>query len=1278
MGDILTYHVDAARTGHKPNFPFSPVGGTWRRYAEIEIGAPVRASPLFLSQFTFAAGPHIGETHDVVIIAAADNRVFAYSETFLLAGSGASQLWVQQGLGPASPRGGSNPAQSPPGVSNIPSPVGISGTPVIDRTNGVVYVMAFVGPSGSEVFKLYALDLNTGTVVDQAQLVDAGASNRPTFDATQQDQRGGLNLVNGWIYAIFADFQYDDRGNYHGWLIACSQANLTQQLFFSVTSPNTIGGGAWGPGGAAAAPDNSVYVSTGNAVGPNYDPGDRPKANDFFEGVVHVNVTGAPALQLVDYYQPTWARAMNDVDQDFGGSSPIVLPPIGGKTFVITTAKDGNIYLLDKTLPGFGGELWTSKNNGGPFSGESKCAPAYFHDPVGGGDFVYVVGSGSPGLVAFKVDAANNKLVSVWQSSMGFGDAPGSPFIISEPTTNHALVWVVDGDVQNDDKINRNPVLRAWDALIGTLVFHSDAVPGNAIAVNNPNFAPIVGGGQSVLVGTLSSVVCYANVPPSLSLIIIQSTFGQNEVDMGLPGVSSFPTSGYVQLDGFRPSDIGPLNNPNVHPTFTISLAPGLPGAVATGINAMNMTASFVGPVLPLDPSLPDAPQGFLFPFTVTFDNDNGFTAMRAAGMTSTEVTLTADLPILSLSLSGSGQVQLTTGEDPRFVNVNPKNLTQFPTWLSFDLRFFKVAVKPGQTVTQYGANIAVADDAPNFITTALGNFSGADFDALPQDETTTKIEYQQHDNAGNLVFNFAVARVRLAGKNAGTAKQVRVFFRLFNAQSTASSFDTGTTYKTYSDGAPFGHKVPLLGIEDGEYRTIPCFATKREILVDPTKSMTDQFDPVNAHDLQTVAGVETDYFFGCWLDVNQPLQRVLPISVPSINPDRGPWTGVPLHSLQEAFLSAPHQCLIAEINFDQTPVPPGANTGNSDKLAQRNIAWIDGPNPGITASRLMPHPVQIRPTTLNAKNPDELFILWGKTPKGSEAQIYLPSLSAAEIVRLANRRYCDHPLSVIDAHTIGCPTGIATLVPLPADAHLAAGLLTIGLPTSVRKGDAYTVTVRQLSDARGAAPRPPPRIAAGTRASSAQAVRAVSTAGVAPVTTPIQWRRAVGSFQFNLMISHKEELLYSEERLLALLRWMELKMPKTKSWYPVLVRYIDQIAGRVKGFGGNPGGIQPSPTGTVPRPGGHGAPHSGQHHHEEHGRCTGKVAALIFDRFGDFEGFILDAEDGDRKFFSREADLKRLVERAWSERLRITVIAEEDRAHRPLSVIVHQPPASI
>ncbi len=1263
MNDILTYHVDAGRSGLNSAFSFAPVGGTWRRYTEMSLGAPVRAAPLYLSQYQFTAGALVGETHDVVIVAAADNKVYAYSENLLLAGS-AAPLWIQQSLGPASPRSG----------SNIPPPVGICGTPVIDRANAVIYVMACVHVSSGDTFRIFALDINTGNILDQALLVDAGAAGRPTFDSTKQDQRGGLNLVNGWIYATFADFLKYDKDTYYGWVVGCNQANLSQQLFLPTTTASTMGGGAWGPGGAAAAADGSLYISTGNGINPTYLSGNRPKPGDYFEGVVHVGLTGGSALSVLDAYQPTWAKALNDADQDFGGSSPIVVPPIGGKTFVVTTAKDGNIYLLGTTLPGFGGELWTSHSHGGLFDAESKTAPAYFHDPVGGGDYVYVSGSGNPGLAAFRIDPVNNKLVKAWDAGMSFGDGPGSPFVIADPTTNGALVWVIDGNVLNDDKIVRDPVLRAFDAVSGALVFHSDAVSGNAIGEHCPNFAPIIGAGKSVFVGTLSGVIGYLNVGPAISLIVVQNTFGQNEVELGLPGTATFSSAGYVQLDGFRPADVGNLGNPTPVPTFTITLDPGLPGPVAAAITGMNLKAVFAPPVLPLDPSLPDAAQGFLFPFNVTFDSDAGFLAMRAANLTSTQITLNAKMVVHGVTLTASGQIELTTGEDPRFVNVDPKNPTRFPTWLSFDLRFFKVAVPPGQSVNMYGANISDAGSAPAFIAAAIGNFTSAVFDGLPQDEDTTKIEFQQHDNDNKQVFNFAVARVRLLGKNPGVAKQVRVFFRLFNAQTTASTFNAGTTYKTFSDGVPYGHKIPLLGIENGEYRTISCFATPRINLVDHTKSMNDQLDLPNVRDLATNPGGEQDYFFGCWLDVNQPFQRFLPSTMPSVNPFSGPWPGSSPQSIQEAFVSAPHQCLIAEINFDETPIPAGTNSGTSDKLAQRNIAWIDGPNPGIVASRLMPHPVQIRPTPPAAQNPDELMILWGSTPAGSEAQLYLPSLSADEILRLADRRYSDHQLRVIDGHTIGCPTGVATLIPLPRGAALAAGLLTIGLPGHIHKGDAYTIAVRQLTDARAALPPPPPpppKIAMRTRN------RAVHAAAVAPPV--VQWRRVAGAFQFNLVISTKEQLLLSEERLLAVLRWMELKMPKTRSWYPVLVRYIDQIAGRVLGFGGDPGQIQPSPTGDVP-----GLHHRPHHHHphkdeecEKRISVTGKIAGLIFDRFGDFEGFILDTEDGDRKLFSREKEIEELAERVWRERLRITVWIERDQPHQPLSIVVRPPPAS-
>jgi hypothetical protein len=42
--------------------------------------------------------------------------------------------------------------------------------------------------------------------------------------------------------------------------------------------------------------------------------------------------------------------------------------------------------------------------------------------------------------------------------------------------------------------------------------------------------------------------------------------------------------------------------------------------------------------------------------------------------------------------------------------------------------------------------------------------------------------------------------------------------------------------------------------------------------------------------------------------------------------------------------LHAPHQCVIAEIRYDDVPTVRNATSATSDKLAQRNIAWLDGP----------------------------------------------------------------------------------------------------------------------------------------------------------------------------------------------------------------------------------------------------------------------------------------------------------------------------------------------
>ena len=69
---------------------------------------------------------------------------------------------------------------------------------------------------------------------------------------------------------------------------------------------------------------------------------------------------------------------------------------------------------------------------------------------------------------------------------------------------------------------------------------------------------------------------------------------------------------------------------------------------------------------------------------------------------------------------------------------------------------------------------------------------------------------------------------------------------------------------------------------------------------------------------------------------------------------------------------------------------------------------------------------------------------------------------------------------------------------------------------------------------------------------------------------------------------------------------------------------------------------------------------------------CTGKVTGLMFDHFGDFDGFLLDTGERDDRFFSREPSVRELAEVAWREHLRVTVVAEDgDRAAR---IRLHRP----
>ena len=779
-------------------------------------------------------------------------------------------------------------------------------------------------------------------------------------------------------------------------------------------------------------------------------------------------------------------------------------------------------------------------------------------------------------------------------------------------------------------------------------------------AMNTPNptnFFPNGGGtfryqrntnGNS-LVGTDNVTVINPSVDPfffkvqerDLVVVTDRNTYSKDEVDALLfqQTPNSIPAAFFVVVDGFRASDLNITNTtlsgtPNVAPVPTFT--PGLVGITA---QATACTAE--------DPDHLGIPQRFTWTYQVTFANSNDFNQEIR------QVTLTASVTSnAGITVSGQAVVTLTT-------QPNPYETDGPTSWLSVDLQVFKLRL--GQSLP-HTPGIVLGGDPIDFITRLLANTGGGYNDpSLPRAPSHPyDIDLVAHQDSSTVtiartegfflpVFNFAVARVRYRALTT-PAPNVRAFFRLFQCATTSTDFQPTTTYLTGGQG---GTRIPLLGVVNDEVVVIPCFAARR---VDPANplGLSAQTDPINVGPLgqaipPDATGNEVQVYFGCWLDINQTT-HVLPAGGQT---GATPYT--PTRSVQDA-IRGQHQCLVAEINLDPPAPQIGAGVGpaNSDKLAQRNLTIV-----GVGSPHQVPATFDIKPTFASLgtrETPDELMIDWGSLPAGSRASIFLPGTSADAILETANKLYLRHGLARADAQTLTCAARGITYVPIPPGiGSNYAGLLTVDVPPTVKKGQAHKVVARQLRNIAAKRPVPPPVILA-------------TTAAAIIVKDLIHWRRVVGTFQVTIPVGNKAELLAIEERLLSVLRWIFKRMPLTDRWYPVFQRYLDVVGGRVTDLGGDPDAIQPSPDGD----GGAAPPKDGD---DERVCITGKIAGLIFDRFGDFEGFILDTERGERKLFSREKHIAQLAERAWRERLRITVCATRRTPQRPEYIVIHQPP---
>jgi hypothetical protein len=276
---------------------------------------------------------------------------------------------------------------------------------------------------------------------------------------------------------------------------------------------------------------------------------------------------------------------------------------------------------------------------------------------------------------------------------------------------------------------------------------------------------------------------------------------------------------------------------------------------------------------------------------------------------------------------------------------------------------------------------------------------------------------------------------------------------------------------------------------------------------------------------------------------------------------------------------------------------------------------------------------------------PDELMIDWGNTPMGSTAQIYWPQVNASDVLDLAAGLYRTHLLSAADTHTLELKTvnGVS-YVPIPAGTTgNISGLFTVDLPIGVSSGQEFNITVRRIKTRQ---------LVPGIELSAQDRQQAVARRAQ-------YWRYNAGTFQVRIPVTTEDQMLAPEENTLAILKWRLEHMAPVYRWQPVVKRYIEYVAGRVVGSGGNPGSIKPSPVGVPPQAG------------PGEAEFTGKVRKVIYNCFGEFDGFVLSDCSESRSFNSCERAIGEVVLRALQNRLTLTVVAEGARQQKICRLII-------
>jgi hypothetical protein len=348
--DVLTQRNDNFRSGlNLAETNLTPANlkspGLFQKLYFRILDANAYAQPLYVSDLEIN-----GKKHNLIFVATENNTVYALEDDPYEKNPYQAPLW-RTNLGPSIPTEelSQDIGDGPAGYTDLTTVVGITGTPVIDRSNNVLYVVAKSKSANNYVHTLYALDFRTGKVLQKTLVqgsapgkgIASNASGRIVFQPAFQINRPALLLDHGRLYVAFGG--HGDVGDFHGWLFAYNEADFKLIDIF-ITTPNSVGkyngqGSIWQSGaGPAADAAGNIYITVGNG---GYDA----KIGDFGDSVLKLGLTNSK-FSTLGWFTPTNEDILKIQDADLGSVGPLLVP---GTDLLVTAGKEGKLYLLDRS-----------------------------------------------------------------------------------------------------------------------------------------------------------------------------------------------------------------------------------------------------------------------------------------------------------------------------------------------------------------------------------------------------------------------------------------------------------------------------------------------------------------------------------------------------------------------------------------------------------------------------------------------------------------------------------------------------------------------------------------------------------------------------------------------------------------------------------------------------------------------------------------------------------------------------------------------------------------